>query len=254
MKILKFLKNTSKTTLYFSSKNNFHVDYSSRALIQRLPATFSYSFRSTKKKTDEFNEILNINKINENMEETPIAEETLYEPKETLKFINGLCQIYENDGYSSSRNGMTMVALIVCFLLYQSVKRLRRHLGNRKIFRSIFYIFLISMCLMFIKSLKTFEIVVKSLDLCSDGKHVILTHPKFLVFLKRKTVDIRNIQRPLKVDDSSLQWMEFGYPIVAQNEFFTLARSGTIINKELLPVILNGKYINTKGESQTIDV
>lgn len=252
MKILKFLKNTSKATLYFSSKYNFHVDYSSRVLRQCLPATFSYSFRSTKKKTEEFNEILNINKTNENMDETPIAEETLYEPKETLKFINSLCQIYENDGYSSSRNGMAMVALIACFFLYQSIKRLRRHIGNRKIFRSIFYILIITMCIMFIKSLKTFEIVVKSLDLCSDGKHVILTHPKFVFFLKRKTVDIRNIQRPLKVDNSSLQWMEFGYPIVAQNEFFTLARSGTIINKELLPVILNGKYINTKGENQTI--
>ena len=254
MKILKFLKNTSKTTLYFSSKCNFHVAHSRKALLRRLPATFSFPFRSTKNKTDEFNDLLNLNKRNETMDETSVAEETLYEPKETIKFINGLCQIYENEGYSSSRNGLTMVALIACFFLYQFIKRLRRHIGNRKIFRSLFYLMLITMCVIFLRTLKTFQIVVKSLDLCADGKHIILTHPKFLVLLNRKKVDISNIQRPLKVDDSSLQWMEYGYPIVAQNEFYTLARSGTIHNKELLPVILNGRYINTKGESQTVDI
>jgi len=251
MKILKFIKNSSKTNLFFSLNRSFHVQYPTKTLIKRLPTSISFSIRNIRTKTEEFNLIFE-KKNNSNIEETSIAEETLYEPKEKLVFVNELCKIYENDSFFSSRNSLTLLALVVGFLLYRFIKRLRVHFQNRKIFRSIFYIILIAGCALILRSLKTFAIIVKKIDLCQDGKHIILTHPKYLILLNRKKVDISAIQRPLKVDSSSLKWMEYGYPIVVENYFFTLARSGTIHNKELLPVILNGKYINT--QSPTINI
>ena len=113
----------------------------------------------------------------------------------------------------------------------------------------IFYGTLTILSFYLLRMPKAFSSIIKDIYLCPNGKNIILSHPRYLIFLKNRHVDISKIQRPMKVDDSSRELMSYGYPILIEGQIFTIARNGIIHNKEILPVVLNGKYINTKPNS-----
>lgn len=247
MNILKLLKNPARSNLFFSPRKCFHMKYLFKSYkINQIIYQTTFSFKNSKQKSQEFDDL--VGKQNETIVEKSISEENLFEPKERLVFVDSLCKIYENDAYYSSRNILLGISIFLCYLIYKISKRLKRSVENRKIFRSIFFVILIFACVSFLRSIKTFSTIMKNIDLCEDGKHIILSYPKFVVLVKKKKVDISLIQRPLKVDETSQEWMAYGYPILVENKFFSLSRSGIIHNKELLPVILNGKYINTQNK------
>ena len=245
MKALKLFKATNNRRLFFATQNYLHVGKLKAYQMQNFSMKISFSM-GTKGKNNDFDKLCN--KPDEIIVETSVAEENLYEPKESLKFIDGVCKIYENQGFKAARLTIYLVAFVLSFVIYKSLRRIQRHYHNGKWFRIIFYIMLIYGVSFFLRALTKFEMVVKRIDLCQDGKNVLVVYPKNVFFLTQQKINISTIQRPVKVDNESKGLMEYGYPILIENKLRTLARHGRIHNKELLPVILNGKYINTKND------
>ena len=92
---------------------------------------------------------------------------------------------------------------------------------------------------------KVFSWIIREISLCNDGKNIRFTTYKHFIMKKTHLVNISKIQRPSKESLETNRIAKFGYPIVMDSEMFVLARDETNINKEILPVVLNGKYIKT---------
>lgn len=199
----------------------------------------------------------NDNGNNFSKNESPFVEEVVvesnyYQPIEKLIFTNNLCKLYENERYYSSKNFLIIVVLFISYLTYRFSKKVINHKEKKHYIRMIIYLFLVLFCASILKSTLRFSSIIKEINLCSDGKNIILSHPSLLLFVKHKKIDIAKIGRPIKfhMDEESKSLLKYGVPILADKREYVISRSGIIHNKEVFPVVLNGKYIYTDNREE----
>lgn len=218
---------------YFGEKMDFNSQNSYKKLFMKI----SFQIRNSN---------INREKIkNEIIIDEYKVEDNFYEPKENLNFENNLCKLYEYNNYYASRKALIVFIMFVSYLIYHFIGKVRHHKNAKNYFRMTFYGMLIIFSIYFIRLPRAFSSIIKDIYLCPNGQNIILSHPQYLIFIKNRNVDISKIQRPMKVDDSAKELMSYGYPILIEGQLYTIARNGIIHNKEILPVVLNGKYINT---------
>lgn len=85
-----------------------------------------------------------------------------------------------------------------------------------------------------------------------DGHNVIIQHSKFGFVNTYRTVDIAKISKPVNAQD--VLQVQFGFPILLEGELFYLPRDNDAFNQEVLPAVLNGKYIDTGDFEDEINI
>ena len=186
----------------------------------------------------EFNSRRNQKQFDDNV--YSISEEILYKPKERITFTNGKADVFIYN------NRFFTLFLLSCFAYgaYYSGKKLY-HIHERGYFGILFYTIIFLLCIKYMpKTAKTTSTVIKRLSLNQDGKSIEIETYKMGLIKTLNRYSIANIARPVNPQESNMGG--FGFPILIDEKIYILSRFGTRLLPEVMPVILNGKYIDTK--------
>jgi hypothetical protein len=177
--------------------------------------------------------------------ESSIAEEVLFKPKTKLNFVNGRAEVYNYTSHNVSKIALFSALAVFGFICFYSCRKLYRF-RERSWLGVIIYGFLaIYFFLKMHSAYFTFSYIAKSIALDIEGKHVFMKYSKLVLFDVESKFRISQIQRPVKVEDV-FYLTNFGFPVLFNGQMYLLAREAEI-NKEVLPAILNGQYIDTKN-------
>lgn len=111
-------------------------------------------------------------------------------PPTRILFQNGISNIYTYTGYESIKKGYILVTGVLFFISYKSLDKLY-NFRERNIFGFIFYGGIALFLVPKLHSLpKTFNKIIGNIDLCKDGKHVIIKHANYGFLNQYKKIDI----------------------------------------------------------------
>ena len=168
-------------------------------------------------------------------------------PPNRIFFTKGKSRIYEFQQFSGIRTGYFVICGLIYFIAYKVARKLY-NFSERSWFGVFFYGSLGLMVFPRIPNLhRTFNKIVKHIDLKQDGKHVVIGRGFYFTY-KEELVDIAQISKPIQPDEASQlqQFMSFAFPVVFNEQLFYLPREKqNILDHDLLPAVLNGKYIET---------
>ena len=193
----------------------------------------------------EFNSQQNEKQFDENV--YSISEEILYKPKERIAFTDGKADVFIYSNFHGNRLFGLFLLGCLGYVAYYSGKKLY-HIHERGYFGILFYTIIFLLCLKKMpKSAKTLTSIIKRLSLCQDGKSIEIETYKMGLIKTLNICSIANIARPVNPAESNMGG--FGFPILIDGKIYILSRFGTRLLPEIMPVILNGKYIDTKDSN-----
>lgn len=176
-------------------------------------------------------------------QESSIAEEDLYIPKTKIEWLNNESIIYEFCTYKTARMSIILLSAVFLSLFGYSFKKLIDYKNRGYIGLGIYGIASIFFFNRARNYPEVFSWIIKEISLCNDGKNIKFVTHKYFILKRNHFVNISKIQRPSKESLEVNKMVKFGYPIVIESQMFVLPRDETNMNKEILPVVLNGKYI-----------
>lgn len=178
-------------------------------------------------------------------QESYIAEEDLYIPKTKIEWQNNESIIYEFSTYKTARMSIMLLSAMFFSFFGYSIKKFIDYKNRSYIGLGIYGLASIFFFNRARNYPEVFSWIIKEISLCNDGKNIKFVTNKYFLLRRNHFVNISKIQRPNKQSLEENRMAKFGYPIVIDAQMFVLPRDEANINKEILPVVLNGKYIKT---------
>ncbi|CAD8043769.1 unnamed protein product [Paramecium primaurelia] len=170
--------------------------------------------------------------------------ELLYHPKNPLNFQNGRCSLYQSQIFNRFRNYYVLISALGGFLTYYSAKKLYNY-QDRRFIGILFYLGLLGITIRSMRSVTSqYQRLLISIDLLPCGRKVLIQHPSIYGLCTSKEIDIATISRPKDAYQKSIQKMEHVFPVIMDTQLLYLHRDPDfIVNKEILPAVMNAKYI-----------
>ncbi|CAD8148527.1 unnamed protein product [Paramecium pentaurelia] len=158
--------------------------------------------------------------------------------------IQGQCSLYQSQIFNRFRNYYILISAFGGYLTYYSIKKLYNY-QDRKFIGILFYLCLLGITLRSMRSVQSqYQRLLISIDLLPCGRKVLIQHPSIYGYCISKQIDIATISRPKDVYQKSIQKMEHVFPVIMDTQLLYLHRDPDfIVNKEILPAVMNAKYI-----------
>ncbi|CAD8142188.1 unnamed protein product [Paramecium octaurelia] len=170
--------------------------------------------------------------------------EYLYHPQNPLNFVNGKSILYESQLFNRVRNYYILVTAFGGYVTYFSAKKLYNY-QNRSLVGILFYFGILGITFRSMRNIQTqYQRLLIQIDLLPCGRKVLIQYPNIYGLTSSKQIDIATISRPKDVYEKNLQKMEHVFPIIMDMQLQYLHRNPDfIVNKEILPAVMNAKYI-----------
>ena len=230
----------NKTNLYDKLQNNKEIlrlkETKRHMLYVYLPLK-EFNSENNPNRSDE-----NPNPLDENV--YTVSEEILYKPSKPISFTNGIADVFIYEDFNENKMLTVILLGLFGFLICYSAKKLY-HIHERSYSGILFYSVLSFLSIRyFIKTSIISSMIIRRMALYQDGKSIEVETYSLGLIKRLKVYNIASIARPVDANESNLAG--FGFPILIDRQLYIINRAGNKLIPEIMPFILNGKYIDTK--------